>query len=465
MPGKPNLLVFLTDDHGQWASSAYGNRELHTPVMQWMADTGVRFDHAFCPNPVCSPARASFWNGQIPSRHGIHDWLGETRETTDHHGIAGQDTLGTFLKAQGYSTGLVGKWHAGDSRHPMPGFDTWFTSLLGTRAAFKSQQFIDGTDRIEAHGHQEVFYTERAIRFLREQAESEDPFFLFVGYTNTHTPHNAEPAPLRHHYRNCAFSDIPREPHLALHGRPRFGIFNPDDPARRKELADYYASIENIDQQMLRIITELENMGQLDNTVIIYTSDHGHMNGHHGLHTKANATNPANFLEESIHVPLLMRGPGLPSGLKVSRRSDHCDLHATLLDLAGADRDAILARQGSPGESLLPLIRDPDALRRDIQFCESGPNRMARTDTAKLIRRYPHPSGVEVCDAFYDLVSDPRETVNAIQEPAHAKVIADLSAAMDAYYAEYEDPEKSGITASGLSVKHNPSDLWREKPG
>ena len=101
---RPNLLVFLTDDHGQWASSAYGNRELHTPAMQWLADTGARFAHAHSPNPVCSPSRASFWTGQIPSRHGVHDWLLEPDEDPAHHGIAGRETLGSFLKEGGYRT-------------------------------------------------------------------------------------------------------------------------------------------------------------------------------------------------------------------------------------------------------------------------------------------------------------------------------------------------------------------------
>ncbi|MCC5844523.1 MAG: sulfatase-like hydrolase/transferase [Verrucomicrobia bacterium] len=459
----PNILVFLTDDHGQWASSANGNRELHTPVMQWMADTGVCVEKAFCLNPVCSPARASFWTGQIPSRHGLHDYLGEPNESPDHRGIAGQPTLGLYLKQAGYRTGMVGKWHAGDYWTPMPGFDTWFTSLQGTNARFQEQEFVDGTDRIKAFGHQEVFYTERAIQFLREPRGEREPFFLYVGYTNTHSPHTSEPAPLRHHYRNCAFQDIPREEHVPAHGHARVAIFDPDEPARRAHLADYYAAVENIDQQMLHIITELENRGELENTLIVYTSDHGHMNGHHGLHTKANATLPANFLEESIRVPLLLRGPGIPAA-QTTVRADHCDLFATLLDAAGCPVREHLDRQRSPGESLLPALRNPASTRRALQFSESGPNRMVRSDTDKLILRYPHPSGLPVHHEYYDLAADPRETVNRYEEAQFKERIRFLRLELETFFGRYAESSADGL-GEGLKRKHNAQSLWNILPG
>lgn len=461
---KPNILVFLTDDHGQWASSAYGNREIHSPVMQWMADTGARIEHAFCTNPVCSPSRASFWTGQIPSRHGVHDFLGEPNENPEHHGIAGQPTLGALLKEIGYHTGMVGKWHAGDYWEPMPGYDTWFTSLKGTNARFQEQDFVDGHERVKLFGHQEIHYTDRAVRFLRERGPADAPFFLYVGYTNTHTPHNAEPAPLRHHYKDCTFQDIPRETHNPEHGHARIAPFDPDESARREQLADYYASVENIDQQMLRVIAELENLGELENTLIIYTADHGHMNGHHGLHTKANATLPANFLEESIKVPMLLRGPGVPPGIAPGFRADHCDLFATLLDAAGADLPPILNARHSAGESFLPSLHNEAHPRRDLQFCESGPNRMVRGPTEKLILRHPHPSGLAVHDEFYDLARDPRENHNLIHHPDHAKRIHVLKEALNDFFTQYADPAHDG-TSAGLNRSHNSADLWTLLPG
>ncbi len=96
---RPNLLFFLTDDHGRWASGAYDNREIHSPCMNWLAETGVRFDQACCVGPVCSPARATFRSGQIPSRHGVHDWLHEPNDNPAHPGLTspGQSFL-PFLR-------------------------------------------------------------------------------------------------------------------------------------------------------------------------------------------------------------------------------------------------------------------------------------------------------------------------------------------------------------------------------
>jgi arylsulfatase A-like enzyme len=461
---RPNILVFLTDDHGQWASSAYGNRELHTPVMQWLSDTGTRFDHAFSPNPVCSPARACFWTGQIPSRHGIHDYLMEPNEDPEHHGIAGAPTLGSMLKREGYRTGLVGKWHAGDYWQPMPGFDTWFTSLNGTNAIFGEQDYIDGTKRLSFFGHQEIILTDRALEFLREERSEKEPFFLFVGYTNTHTPHSGEAAPLAHHYRKASFRDIPRETYEGEHGHARIAPFDPDEPRRRESLAHYYAAVEAIDQQMLRLIAELESRGELENTLLVYTGDHGHMNGHHGLHTKANATIPANFVEETIHIPMLVRPAGGGSGRPVASPVDHCDLWATILDVAGAPVEKLRKNQVSPGHSLIPLMETPATSWRDIQFCEAGPSRMVRRGKLKLIRRFPYPSGLAVHDELYDLEKDPRECCNLIDQPEYEEAIRELSEAMEAFYAEYEDPAVSG-TGAGLKVKHNVNDPWLRLPG
>jgi len=463
---KPNLLVFLTDDHGQWASSAYGNREIHSPVMQWMADTGACFSRATSPNPVCSPARATFWTGRIASHHGVHDWLQEPDENHPHPAISGQENLASHLKTAGYHTAMIGKWHAGPYVKAMPGFDLWFTSLMGTNASFKEQVYIENGERLSYFGHQEQFLTDRAIRYLREDRDPDAPFLLFVGYTNTHTPHQQEGAPLTHHYRKSRFTDIPREDYNGEHGHARIEPFDVEDPDRRESLAGYYASVECIDQQMMRIVSELENQQVLEDTVIVYTSDHGHMNGHHGLHTKTNATLPNNFLEETIRIPLLIRGPGIPAQeVPVPEQVDHCDTFATLLDAAGVSVEEITSRVTSPGASYLPLLRKEACTWKDIQFCEHGPNRMACDGRFKYIRRYPHPSGLQVADELYDLESDPRETRNVISEAEHADRIEALRSAMEAYFSRYEDPACSGCNPEAFGVFHNGQTAWDSLPG
>lgn len=463
---KPNILVFLTDDHVQWASSAYGNSEIHSPVMQWMADTGACFSRATSPNPVCSPARATFWTGRIASHHGVHDWLKEPDEQHPHPAINGQETLASHLKSAGYHTAMIGKWHAGDYVNAMPGFDLWFTSLMGTNATFKEQAYIENGERLSFYGHQEQFLTDRAIRYLREDRDPDAPFMMFVGYTNTHTPHQQEGAPLTHHYRKSSFRDIPREQYEGEHGHARIEPFDVEEADRRESLAGYYASVECIDQQMMRIVSELENQQILDDTLIVYTSDHGHMNGHHGLHTKTNATLPNNFLEETIRIPLLMRGPGIPAQDKpVPEQVDHTDTFATLLDVAGLPSEKITEEVHSPGRSVLPLLREEDADWRSLQFCEHGPNRMVCDGRYKLIVRKTPPSGLEVSDELYDLETDPRETRELLSEPGHEELVSRLRQELETYFARYEDPVRSGWAESGFAVFHNGQSAWEVLPG
>ena len=208
---RPNILVFLSDDHGQWAARPYGNRELVTPTLDHLARTGARMENAFTPCPVCSPARASFHTGRIPSAHGIHDHIGEQNVGAAHSGIAGQTSLAEVLQGQGYQTGLVGKWHLNHFRQPPLGWDTWFSNATGTNARFGAQPFYEGSRRLELHGNQAHHLADRAVHFLRER-DRRRPFYLFVGFTNTHAPHTGEPERWVQRYRECSFADLPDLP-------------------------------------------------------------------------------------------------------------------------------------------------------------------------------------------------------------------------------------------------------------
>jgi len=459
---RPNILVFMTDDHAQWAAGCYGNREIVSPTMDHLARRGARFDHAFTPSPVCSPARASFFTGRIPSRHGIHDYLQAQGETARlHPALDGQTTLGPRLQQSGYETALVGKWHCTEPWSPQPGFDVWFSSKKGTFATFGEQVFYEGDQEVTWHGHPSLPVTDRAVRFLNER-DPQKPFFLFVGYVDTHTPHNSQPQRLLDLYADATFEDIPDEQENPVHGKFRLYQAPKDAPdIRRAMLADYYASVTTIDEQMGRILDELDNLGLTDDTLVIYTADHGHMNGHHGLWCKGNSTIPQNLLDESIHVPLLAKWPGrIAEGRTMEQPVDHCDLFATVLDAAGVDWRAACEETVGPGRSWLPMVTDEplDDPWRDLQFCEYANARMARTATAKLIRRYPGPNG-DFPDEFYDLAHDPRENINAIDDPAHASTLATLSEAIDAYFATYEDPDVAGPRIAELP-RPNPREPW-----
>jgi arylsulfatase A-like enzyme len=434
---RPNILVFMTDDHGPWAARCCGQPELHTPSLDYIAARGVRMERAFTPSPVCSPARASFWTGRIPSGHGVHDYI--YRDAQQHPGIAGQRTLAMRLHDAGYRTGLSGKWHCDPRWVPQPGFDDWHSMAYRTDARFGSQSFNDNGVIIDTHGHQAPFVTQGALRFLSNQDDR--PFFLFVGYTDTHSPFSGKPPRLFEHYRrHCTFDAVPDEPFAACHGTPK--VLR-DTANRRDALAAYFAAVSMIDEQVGRILDELDTRGILDNTLIVYTADHGHNNGHHGIWCKGNATTPQNMLDESVMVPSLLCWPGriVPGSVR-SQPVDHCDLHATLLDAADVAHDEEFIRW-SPGRSFLPLIGGADQPWRDWQVCEYGNARMVRTPTGKLIRRFAGPNG-RFADQFHDLAEDPRETRNVIGDPRYAGDIAQMDARMADWFARYADPARSG---------------------
>ena len=265
-------------------------------------------------------------------------------------------------------------------------------------------------------------------------------------------------------YRQCTFADIPDDTYDGSHGHARIAPFDKHEPDRREELAQYYAAVDIIDRQMERVFAGLRSIGELDNTFIVYTSDHGHMNGHHSLHTKANATIPTNFFEESIHVPLLLRWsgvikPGQAPGFPV----DHCDLFSTLLGAAGVDATAAAREVKSPGNSYLRRLRGEQKKWRDYQICEHSYSRMIRTSRYKLIRRYPSKVA-RYPDEFFDLERDPRESANRIEEPEYARAISGLGTVIDDYFDRYVDPERSGTNMETIR-KHNHRDPWEAVPG
>jgi len=439
---KPNILVFLTDDHAQWLQQAYGNSEVKTPNLNRIAQSGVRMTSAFTTTPVCSPARASFFTGLMPSQHGIHDWIEEKTQAYAYPWLQGQTLISVLLRKQGYHTGLVGKWHCGQERIPHPGFDFWFSYWESQYPHSGEQHFSDnGKQRVE-NGFQSPMLTEQALRFLRAHyaapGTKDQPFFLFVGYTDTHSPHTEMPADLAAQYRSATFRDIPSETFSAVHGRPLIPVSkNPDEERRKRE--QYYAAASSVDREVGRVLDELAARGELNNTVVVYTGDHGLNAGQHGMWEKGNATVPQNFLEESIRIPCALSWPagGIPRNLESDLPVNHCDLFATLLEAAGVPS----GNYKGPGQSYLSHLRGGTANWRNQVICEYGNARMIRANGYKLILRYPY-RGVTFPNEFYDLKADPRETVNIYRD---SPVTQQMTNALNEFFARYSDPEHSGL--------------------
>jgi len=452
----PNILVFLTDDHGQWAQHAYGNAEIRTPNLDQLAARGIRMRQAFTTCPVCSPARASFFTGRMPSQHGIHDYLMEKWTNEQKPGftppdLRGQTLISELLKGAGYHTGLIGKWHCGSSRSPQPGFDRWFSYWEAQYPHEGVQHFTDQDQLVVEEGQQSPFLTQRAVDFLRRHKENEGaagkPFFLYISYVDTHGPHNQAPAELVADYQSATFHDIPDEPFAACHGHAKDPVSrNPKQ--EHKKRAEYYGAVASVDREVGKVLAALAATGQLENTLIVYTGDHGLNTGQHGMWEKGNATLPQNFLEESIRVACTVSWPagGIPQQVTCDDLVNHPDLWATLLEIAGATPDAATAATiNSPGVSYLRQLRgEKVAGWRQTMISEYGNARMARTDRYKLIRRYPY-RGVTFPDELYDLEQDPRETKNCHNDPALRPIVEQLAGELDQFFAKYTVPGHSGL--------------------
>ncbi len=450
---RPNVLLVLTDDHAQWALGCYGNSEVRSASMDHLASTGVRMANAFTPSPVCSPARASLWTGKIPSQHGLHDYLGDAvAEAAARPWMNDHTTLADRFHSEGYTTGLVGKWHLGDSVHRPAGFDYWYVKsgplpgAEGYESPWEKAPLDSDYNRHSIADH--------AVHFLRQRTQTV-PFFLTVGFFATHSPWFGHAERLVELYRKCSFDDIPSDTAYPFGSMTSEARYVTRDNAT-EALAQYYAAVTEIDEQLGRILDELDSQGIAEDTVVVYTSDHGLNAGHHGIWGKGNATHPYNMVEESIRVPMLIKAPGRTlTGLTRAEPVTHCDLHLTLLDVAGItpgpDELELL-----PGRSFLGLCRG-EALADwpDTVFGEYGDLRMARSGRFKLIMRYGRGS-----DQLFDLVDDPRETSNVATIAAYRPVLEGLRDRLTAFFDRYEDPSVSGLRVRDLAA-HNTEEDWR----
>lgn len=454
-----NVLLMQTDDHAQWALHCYGTKELRTPSLDHLAATGVRMRNAFTPSPMCSPARASLWTGRIPSQHGLHNALEEHfPEVRSVPWLAGERTLAHYFRDAGYATGLSGKWHLGRGDYQShQGFDYWFSQSLPLFRAddFRSPWPAPAADRTSLTRQNHHAIVDHAIDFLRQRDQGR-PFFLYVGFFATHSPWRGHAERLVEQYRDATFSDIPDDatyPFGMMSGESL--LSSRSDP--RETRAQYYASVSEIDEQVGRIMDELESQGLADDTLVVYTSDHGLNQGHHGVWGKGMGTMPYNMLEESIRIPMILSHPGiLMRDIARDEMVTHLDLFQTILDHAGiAIDDDERAKRRYPGRSFRPLLRgDARVQWPDRVFAELGLVRMVRTRDHKLVRRYPDGP-----HELFDLARDPRETRSFFDDPAYAAIRDDLSASMDRFFSAHEDPQLSGLRVRELP-KHSRFETW-----
>ena len=455
---KPqNILLIFNDDHAQWASGAYGNHELDTPSIDHLARTGVRMDNAFTPTPVCSPSRACVLTGMLASQHGLHDYLSSAEpDIQDHDWLAGCKLLPEILRDHGYQTFYSGKWHIGRDPLPHPAFDEWF-SLWGDYPYFHcdNNRYSDNGAEVRIPGYTTQVITEKARQMLMQRNASK-PFFMMVSYTATHSPWSGHPERLVEKYRGIPFSDIP-EGETYPFGEQALESTTVDRDDPHEALAQYYAAATHHDEALGQLLDTLVGLDLRQDTLVVFTSDHGLNTGHHGIWGKGNGTLPLNMVEESIRVPMIFSLPGtLSENRSLAGFVDHTDLFSTLLAFSGAQLPGS-ADPELPGKSFLPQLIRPETSGafKEIQFGEYGPLQMARTDHYKLILRNPDgPHGL------FDLLADPREAINLYGLPEYAAVVESLRQSIREFFGRYSVPQNSGLLGPALR-RCNTTEAWR----
>lgn len=466
MSKKPNIIFILTDDQGAWAMNCAGTKELHTPNLNKIAENGMMFTDFFCASPVCSPARASLLTGTIPSAHGVLDWLRAGNIDVEKFGTAGEDekyknyseehkpiqylagqTCYTdILAADGYTCALSGKWHLGDSLTPQHGFSRWYTIGKGGCQYFHPDIVENGSIELKHDEYVTDLITDHALGFMDELAQKDNPFYLSVHYTAPHSPWGEEQHPKEYidMYDKCEFESIPDVPDHPNSISTIYGTSR-----RHENLRGYFASITAMDAGIGKILEKLQEKGIEENTIVIFSSDNGMSMGHHGIWGKGNGTFPMNMYDTAVKVPFLISYPNvIKKGVITDTMVSAYDLFPTLVNILSINTNAC-ARL--PGKSFASTLKGEENTRENdkiVIFDEYGPVRMIRTREYKYIHRYPYGF-----HEFYDLVNDPNEEVNLIDNKDYEDKILSMRRNLEEWFNVYVNPDfdgsREGVTGSG----------------
>ncbi|MEM1446964.1 MAG: sulfatase [Planctomycetota bacterium] len=437
---KINVVYLHSHDTGRY-TSAYGHA-LRTPHVQKLAERGVLFRQAFCNNPTCSPSRACLLTGQVAHSNGMMGLAHRGGKLNDPSHM-----LPYFLRDAGYETAICGFQHVTGGESPLT------MEQLGYSLDLSAQRDIKPAPT----GSGDIATAAVAADFLRTRGQDQ-PFFLDVGFTTTHRT-NKNGSNVQWHNGE-----------LSPQGDPRYvqvPACLPDTPETRADYADYAVAVTRLDDYIGRVLDALDEAGLTENTLVICTTDHGIAYPHMKCNLTAHGTG----------VMLTLAGAGFDGGAVVDSLVSHIDLFPTVCDVLGLDHPAWLQ-----GQSLTPLRKDSAAVINDALFAEVNyhaahePKRSVRTKRHSYIRRITTRNHQvlpncddsvsktvlleagwrdrsQVAEQLYDLVFDPTESHNVIDDPAYAEALADLRSRLDGWMQATDDPALTGrVELSGMTV-------------
>jgi arylsulfatase A-like enzyme len=481
---QSNVLFLIADDLNNYLG-CYGDPRAKTPNIDKLAARGVKFERSYCTFPLCGPSRNSMLTGLYPNSTGILTNAQIFRQT-----IPAQVSLSQSFRQAGYFAARIGKlFHynvpnsIGTDGHDDPA--SWELELnpAGVDRLEEEPKIVTLTPgqfggtlswyaspKSDEHHTDAMMAADAEWVLERCAKQKQRPFFLAVGFFRPHTPYVSPKTPYFDQYPEAEMpvvkgveedqADLP----AAALGSYKKEQDKLTDELRRQCLQAYYASISFMDAQVGRVVDSLDKLGLSDNTIIVFTSDHGYHMGEHGLWQKQS------LFEGSSRVPLLIVAPGVASkGSTVKAPVSHLDLFPTLTELAGVKAPANLQ-----GQSLVPMLKDPNAAGRGwalTQVVRGGNfNRQgaapAKGDKGKRFFGYSlrtprwryteWDEGTEGRE-LYDHDLDPRELTNLADKPEHAATVAELSAQVRAaakttFPADGKTPAlKEGLWAPNLT--------------
>jgi len=457
---KPNVVFILTDNQGAWTLGCYGNPDIRTPHIDRLAAEGMRFDRAFSSNAVCSPTRATFLSGLIPSQHGVHCFL----DGKYMMGPEAYDTLAEFrtlpkiLAENGYVCGLTGKWHLGANLTPQEGFSYWITMVHGGTGEFYDLPVIENGEVRKEPKYATELWTEHAVRFIRENKDH--PFFLYLAYNG---PYNLgklllNPARNRHreYYEDKQFPSFHRD---AMHP----WLYNNKDYLNNMvSIRRVAAETSGVDDGVGEVMATIEELGLDENTLVVYAADQGWMGGTNGIWGMGDHTRPMGAFDGMMRIPLIFRhagriAPGTTSDLILS---NYDFLPAVLSYLGMADK-LEGAEPASPGRDFSPVLLGREIPWENEVYYEMEYVRAIRTDRYKYVRRPEGPF------ELYDLEADPHEKFNLYGQPSHAAIQQELEERLDAFVARHADPKYDlyrGGTSKASLLSHRAERVSKQKP-
>jgi len=452
---KPNIVFFFTDDQRFNTINAVNNSEINTPNLDKIVEKGTTFLNGYImggsSGAVCMPSRAMLHTGRT-----LYHIERQGQNIPEEHAL-----LGETMQKAGYTSFGTGKWHNGTrsyARSFNAGAEIFFGGMsdhwnipacdYDPTGEYPKTPQINNPGRsnevswrlcnhIKAGRHSTDLFADASMDFI-ENVDTDNPFFMYISFMAPHDPRSMPEKFLKmYDPEKVALPEnfMPEHPfdNGWMKGRDELlAGFPRTESEIKRHIAEYYAMISHLDDAIGGVISKLSDKGVLDDTIIVFAGDNGLAVGQHGLMGKQSV------YDHSVHVPLIFAGPDIPQGEQREAFAYLLDIFPTLCDLTGCNIPGTVE-----GKSLVPAIKNPEEnIREYLHFAYESYHRAVRSKQYKLIEYVV--GGEHVQTQLFDLLNDPKETVNLAEEQEHSETLAHLRRELKKWQTEYGDTREQG---------------------